>query len=103
MEKDPRGKEGIANLHKHENARKYGMIDIPADPCMRSAIADDVDEFEDREIDNIELYQSFKALAARTRNEHAVEIEVPNDFGIGAPGRSLMRGPTGRKHDCYPY
>ena len=28
--------------------------------------SNDVNEFKDREIDNIELYQSFKALAART-------------------------------------
>ena len=33
-----RAKEGIANLHKHENALNYGVIDIPAAPYMRSAI-----------------------------------------------------------------
>ena len=43
--------------------------------------ADDVDEFEDREMDDIELYQSFEALAAHTRNEHAIEIENPDDLG----------------------
>ena len=43
--------------------------------------SDDIDEFEDREMDDIELYQSFEALAARTRNEHVIEIENPNDLG----------------------
>ena len=33
-----RAKEGIANLYKHENALNYGVIDIPAALCMRSAI-----------------------------------------------------------------
>ena len=32
-------------------------------------------------MDDIELYQSFEALAARTRNEHAIEIENPDDLG----------------------
>jgi len=32
-------------------------------------------------MDNIELYQSFKALAARTWNKHAIKIKDPNDLG----------------------
>lgn len=33
-----RTKEGIVNLHKHENALNHGVIDILAAPCMCSAI-----------------------------------------------------------------
>jgi len=29
----------------------------------------------------MKLYQSFKALAGRTRNEHAVEFGDPDDLG----------------------
>ena len=43
--------------------------------------ADDVDEFENQELSDPELYQSLKTLAGRTRNEHAVEFENPDDLG----------------------
>ena len=46
----------------------------------REAI-DNVNEFKDREMDDIELYQSFKALAARTWNKHVVKIKDPNNLG----------------------
>ena len=42
---------------------------------------DDINEFKGCEIDDIELYQSFEALATRTRNEHAIEIKDPNNLG----------------------
>jgi hypothetical protein len=43
--------------------------------------ADNVNKFKDREIDDIELYQSFKALATRTRNKHVIKIKNPNNLG----------------------
>jgi hypothetical protein len=41
---------------------------------------DNINKFKDREIDDIELYQSFKALTTRTRNKHAIKIKDPNDL-----------------------
>ena len=41
---------------------------------------DDINKFKDCKIDDIELYQSFKALATHTWNEHAIEIEDSNDL-----------------------
>ena len=32
-------------------------------------------------MDNIELYQSFKTLAARTWNEYIIKIKDSDDFG----------------------
>ena len=42
--------------------------------------ADDINKFKDREMDNIKLYQSFKALATCTQNKHVTEIENPNNL-----------------------
>jgi hypothetical protein len=42
---------------------------------------DNINEFEDCEMDDIELYQSFEALTARTRNKHAIEFKNPDDLG----------------------
>ncbi len=41
----------------------------------------DSDEFEDREPGDPDLYQSFEALAGRTRNEYGIEVEDPNNLG----------------------
>jgi len=43
--------------------------------------ANDVDEFEDNFVDDLELYQSFEALHARVRNTDGVEIEDPDKLG----------------------
>ena len=63
-----------ARLHTHPD-------DHMEEPELDADTADDIDEFEDQEPADIELYQSFEALAGRTRNEHAVEFEDPDDLG----------------------
>jgi hypothetical protein len=45
----------------------------------REAI-DNVNKFKDCKIDDIELYQSFKALTTYTWNKHAIKIEDPNNL-----------------------
>ena len=63
-------------LHTHPDDH----MAIPELDDDENVDADD-DEFENQEPADIELYQSFEALAGRTRNEHAVEFEDPDDLG----------------------
>lgn len=62
-----------APLHTHADGHME-------DPELDADTADDIDEFQDQEPADIELYLSFEALAGRTRNEHAIELEDPDDL-----------------------
>src|SRR5947207_5360383 len=63
-----------AQLHTHpDDHMKNPELD-------ENVNADDIDEFENRELSDIELYQFFETLAGHTRNEHAVEFENPDDL-----------------------
>ena len=42
--------------------------------------ADDINEFENQELSDIELYQFFETLADHIRNEHAVEFKNSDDL-----------------------
>ena len=65
-------------LHSHTHPDDH--MAIPELDDDENVDADD-DEFENQEPADIELYQSFEALAGRTCNEHAVEFEDPDDLG----------------------
>src|SRR5438046_10136485 len=42
--------------------------------------ADDIDEFENKKLSDIELYQFFETLADHICNEHDVELQHSDDF-----------------------
>ena len=64
-----------AQLHTHPDDH---MKNLELDENVN---ADDIDEFENRKLSDIELYQFFETLAGCTHNEHAVEFKNPDDLG----------------------
>jgi hypothetical protein len=47
---------------------------------LNAEMIDDIDEFENQELDDMKLYQFFETLAEHTHNKHAVEFKNSDDL-----------------------